>query len=162
MKNHGFHSLIGPAEDAARLYWRGTDSAMKGLHPAAKSALRANYEYAGFALRQTRAAMDLPSHMMKCRTPVEFANIGVRFWMGAFEDFVSVNERVMTVLTQASAVSAGPSATIGDWTSVFSGSTQDPTASEPADNTEAATTGTVETIKSPIKPQREDGVAKAA
>lgn len=154
MTNKAFNAFLGPAEEAARLYWRGTDNAFKGCHPAAKSMFKANTEYAGYMLRQTRASMDLPAKVMACKTPVEAVDQLTRFWMGAFEDLVAANERAMSSFTGAfNQPSAVAEAVIEDW---------QPAAMTPATPRERDRMDVGASSADPKRPASGDDMRKAA
>lgn len=112
-----FPISLGPAEEAARSYWRASDVVFKGMHPVVKTALRANFEYAGFYFRQVRSASELPHEVAKCKSPTDMFGCVMRSWMCAFEDLAGTNERALSLVTATLPNLGGTDASIGDWRS---------------------------------------------
>lgn len=115
MKHAAFPISLGPAEEAAKTYWRMGDVVFKGLHPFYKSALRSNFEYAAFSIRQVRAANEFTGRIAGCSSPVDFVDCAMRTWMAAFEDLAQTNGRAMSMLWSAAPGLRVPDATIEDW-----------------------------------------------
>jgi hypothetical protein len=84
--------------------------ATKSTEPMARSVAEYNMEMAELLKLRARALMDASSRMTQCKTPADFADLNMKYWQAATQDYLEATRKITTVFTSSRGVAADPSA----------------------------------------------------
>lgn len=88
----------GPFVNLSQAYCSSLDLLARNSEPLVKNVGRANLEVLGLITRRTRAWLDLPTRVSKCRTPQDFLQEQARFWQTAAADYGESAKRLAVAL----------------------------------------------------------------
>ena len=97
-------ATTGPAEqfDAMlRQLWSGNGEPSR----YARALAQANVEMIGLIGRRSRAYLDLPAHLARCRTPQQLMDEQAKFFQDMLHDYQVTNDRMMNYWMEAAAPS---------------------------------------------------------
>ncbi len=101
-------SGAGPAEqfeDMVRQFW--TAGGSNGPTRYMEAIARANVEMAGLLGRRSRAYLELPKQLSRCRTPQQMLEEQAKFFQDMLHDYQVTNDRVVNCWIEATGASAG-------------------------------------------------------
>jgi len=75
--------------------WRGMGVSPQAAEPVLKSAARCNLELMSLAGRRTRAYLEWPATLTRCRSPQDLAGEQMRFWQMAAQDYADSGRSLM-------------------------------------------------------------------
>jgi len=94
----------GPAqqiESMMRQFWNFSDDGASGRY--ARALAQANVELVGLLGRRSRAYLDWPAHLARCRSPQQFWDEQAKFLQDMLQDYQVTNDRVMNCWLEANA-----------------------------------------------------------
>lgn len=98
-------AATGPAEQfetMLRQFWNlGTDSEPSRY---VRAMTQANVEMVGLMGRRSRAYLDFPAHLARCRTPQQVLDEQAKFVQEMLHDYQATNDRVMNAWMEAAAL----------------------------------------------------------
>jgi hypothetical protein len=77
--------------------------ASKSSEPIARSVAQCNEEMAGLLKLRARALVDATNRMSQCKTPAEFADLNMKYWQTATQDYLDATRKITTVFTSTAA-----------------------------------------------------------
>src|SRR5262245_4770170 len=75
-------------------FFQGFNIAARTFEPWMRGWARANLECLTLSSRRTRAYLELPEQLGRCRTPQDFANETVGFWQVMVRDYAESSQRL--------------------------------------------------------------------
>jgi hypothetical protein len=101
---------ISPISNAAasQVVMSTVNLATKSTEPVARNLAQCNIEMAGLMTRRARALMDASSRMTQCKTPAELADMNMKYWQSATQDYIDASRRMVTVFTASTAQASNP------------------------------------------------------
>lgn len=75
-------------------FWQSFGGVAKATEPVMRTVAQTQCEAVGFAANRTRAWLDLPSTVSRCRTPQELAAAQMQFWQTASHEYMAFGQRV--------------------------------------------------------------------
>lgn len=82
-------------KDVYLAYAQGFELMSQAWSPLVKSATRANVEAMTFVNRRTRAYMEVPSRIARCRTPGDLFAEQANFWREAAEQYAETSRKML-------------------------------------------------------------------
>lgn len=86
-----------PLPDFLAACWRGFGVSTQAAEPLFKNAARCNLELMSLAGRRTRAYLELPRTLARCRSPQDLAGEQMRFWQSAAQDYADSSRAFVQV-----------------------------------------------------------------
>lgn len=88
-------------------FWQGFGIFAQAMEPIVRHAAKTNLEMMAFAANRTRAAMELPQALARCRTPQDVFAAQSRYVEKAREEYVGAAQRIGTAWQGALGQAAG-------------------------------------------------------
>ena len=91
----------GPFTNLSQVYSRRLDTLWKNCDPA---LMNLNCEYVRLVNRRTKAWLEIPASLSRCKTPLDVFNEQLKFWQQMGQDYAEGTRQVATALTSLPSV----------------------------------------------------------
>lgn len=81
--------VFGPA-----MFWRGFGLFAQAMEPIVRNAAKSNLEMMAFAANRSRAAMEVPQALARCRTPQDVFAAQARYIEAARDEYMGAAQRM--------------------------------------------------------------------
>jgi hypothetical protein len=86
----------GPLANLSQAYFRGFDTLWKNCDPA---LMNLNSECVRLVNRRTKAWLEIPASLSRCKTPLDVFNEQLKFWQQMGQDYAEGNRQIATMLS---------------------------------------------------------------